>query len=264
MDLSHALQQVEKYNKQGISCSLSYLPVIKTGSNQIKREVEEYGRILEKISQNKLDCDITVKMHQLGIYGREGVAQAALDQIAFLAKQAGNFVWMDMERPDTVDATIEIFRVLSPKYENLGICLQAYLKRSERDMRLFLSRSVPIRLVKGFYHQHDFDSWQTVSDNYQQLMQEILRKSLKPAIATHDLRLIEKAREIIKSEGIKNAEFQFFNGVRDDLARRLVKEGYKVRIYIPYGNLWRFLWKGLRTFDLFHQIERMVGLMPWP
>ena len=263
MDLSQALQQVEEYNKQGILCSLSYLPVIKTSSGQIMREVEEYGRILEKISQKKLNCDITVKMHQLGIYGREGLAEAAVERIVYLAKQYGVFVWVDMERPDTVDATVEIFRVLAQKHDNLGICLQAYLKRSERDMRLFLSRSVPIRLVKGFYRQHDFKSWQEVSENYERLMGEILRKSVKPAIATHDLRLIEKAKEIVKSEGIKNAEFQFFSGVRDDLARQLVKEGYRVRIYIPYGNLWRFLWRGLRTFDLFHQVERMLGLMPW-
>src|SRR3989344_3020149 len=153
MDLSHALQQVEEYNKQGISCSLSYLPVIKTSQDQIEWEVKEYRQVLEKISQNKLDCDITVKMHQLGIYGREGLAEAAVEQIVFSAKQYGNFVWVDMERPDTVDATIEIFRVLVQKYDNLGICLQAYLMRSERDMRLFLSRSVPIRLVKGFYRQ---------------------------------------------------------------------------------------------------------------
>jgi proline dehydrogenase len=144
----------------------------------------------------------------------------------------------------------------------VGICLQAYLKRTERDLKLLGAHKSPIRMVKGFYNDRDFNTWEEVTQNYFRLLPILLTQSSYPAIATHDEKIINEAKKIIREKNITNAEFQFFLGVRDDLVQQLVKEGFRVRVYIPYGNFWRFLLKGLRTFDILHGLERLFGLRP--
>lgn len=260
--MTSALEEVAEYNKAGISASLSFLPVVKSARFLINREIDEYGRILISIARQKLDCDITVKLHQLGVYRDDSVTEESVRKITEQAFAFKIFVWIDMETRETVDPTIEIFRTVSKDFDNVGICLQAYLSRTGRDMKLLLAQGAPIRLVKGFYQEHDFKSWQEVSENYLKLLPTLLTESSFPAIATHDEKIINEAKKVIREKNIRNAEFQFFKGVRDDLASELVKQGFKVRVYIPYGNFWRFLLKGMRTFDLLHNLERMLNLRP--
>ena len=260
--LSDALDKVAEYNKQGIVASLSFLPVVKSARFLIRREIEEYNRILLAITRHKLNCDVTVKLHQLGIHRQDGLAEESMREIIEQAARFNNFVWIDMESKDSVDATVEIFRTVGRDYTNVGICLQAYLKRTERDLKLLGAHRAPIRLVKGFYNERDFNTWEEVTQNYFRLLPILLTQSSYPAIATHDEKIINEAKRIIREKNIANAEFQFFLGVRDDLARQLVLEGFKVRVYIPYGNFWRFLLKGLRTFDILHGLERFFRLRP--
>ncbi len=116
----------------------------------------------------------------------------------------------------------------------------------------------PVRLVKGFYKDGDISNWAEVTENYRFLMKKVLAKSSRPCIATHDIKIIEEARKLITVGKIKNAEFQFFKGVRDELAVKLKRKGYKTRIYIPYGYVLQYFIHGFSTFDKSRHFQRMV------
>lgn len=261
MNLNRVLSRVRKYNEQGISCSLSYLAVTHTSERLVKREVSRYIRILKEISEGNVNSDVTVKLHQLGIYLDETVAYHAVEQIVIAAEFYENFVWIDMYLPETVDVTLKIFRQLRKKYQNVGICLQAYLERTGDDLHEILKERFPIRLVKGFYKEYDFDRWEDVTENYESLLNYMLTHSDRPAVATHDPEIIEKAKRAIREIGSNKAEFQFFTKVCDDLAVELVREGYNVRIYIPCGNFWKFLLREIKTFDPWQNFKRLINFL---
>lgn len=258
MNLSRALNRVKKYNEQGISCSLSYLAVTNSSDRLIQKEVGRYIQALKEISEKNVNSDVTVKLHQLGIYLDETVAYHAIEQIVIAAEFYKNFVWIDMYLPDTVDVTLNIFRQLRKKHQNVGICLQAYLERTGDDLHEILKERYPLRLVKGFYKEYDFDRWEDVTENYESLLNYMLTHSDQPAVATHDPEIIEKAKRAIRQIGSNSAEFQFFAKVCDDLAAGLVKEGYNVRIYVPFGNVWKFLLREIKTFDFWQNFKRLI------
>lgn len=263
--INDALKDVKGYNDSGVACSISYLSILKNNPESVEQEVNVYFEILNAINQSKVNCDVTLKLHQFGVYGKkEGLAEESVARIVQYAKSMNNFVWIDMELPGTVDRTIELACDLHQRYPgSSGVCLQAYLKRTESDLKFLSSKGLPIRFVKGFYKGYDFKSWNEVTENYRQLMTHILDHSSKPAIATHDLALYEEAKRYILENNLKHkVEFQFFKGVRDDLARELAREGFQVRIYIPFGSFPRFILHGLHTFDLWHQIRRLLGFAP--
>ena len=257
--LDNASKIIKQINSIKISASLSYLPVVTKDPQEVKKNIEIYSAMLDRIKNENLDSDITLKLHQFGVYKHLSLAAESIEAVARHAASLGNFVWIDMERKVTVEATIEIFENIWDKYHNVGICLQAYLERTEADMKYLLAKRVPMRLVKGFYKPSDFKDWSRVTENYSHLIEILLKHSDRPCIATHDLALIEKAKRIIREQNLTNAEIQFFRGVRDKLAKQLVDEGFKVRLYVPYGNLMRFLLKGLPTFDNFHHLQRLLG-----
>jgi len=254
-----AIHTAKALNNQGVSCSLSYLPVRKNTEEETQQDVIEYFTLIDRIRKEKLDADVTLKLHQFGIYASKSLAERNVAKIVERAHRNKVFVWIDMEGSQTTDDTIAIFQNIRKRWNNVGICLQAYLKRTEKDMHHLLKKRVPLRLVKGFYKEHDF-KWSDVTKNYEHLLPYLLQNSSLPAIATHDRKIIAKAKSIIKKHKIKNAEFQFFKGVCDDLAFTLSKEGFKVRMYVPYGHAYSFLLHGLSTFDLYHQAQRMLHL----
>ena len=262
LTLTSALSTARDFNRHGVAASISYLPRIKNEQREIAQEVQEYTTVLEEISRNKLDSDLTVKLQQFGIFKDPRLTLDALEILAEQAKAHNNFIWIDMERSHTVEDTIKIFEQLDDEFGNVGICLQAYLRRSRDDLDRILERQAPVRLVKGFYNDSDIRNWQKVTDNYRSLMHELLSKSDRPCIATHDLDLVKEAIQRIKVEEIKKAEIQFFNGVRDDFAALLSQDGYNTRIYIPYGHVIGYLKDGLRTFDIRRHIQRLFGQNP--
>lgn len=258
--LERALAAARERNSKGIAASLSFLPVRKYRPVAIAREVQSYGEILRRIRERGLDSDITLKLHQFGIYASVERCQKAVLSVADEAAAKNTFVWIDMERKGTVTATIDIFRQCYDSYRNAGICLQAYLKRTEADLQSLLPLGAPIRLVKGFYADNEFPSWEAVGDNYAHLMEILLQSGFRPAIATHDMFLIDRACRRIRQLGRGDAELQFFNGVRKSEAESLVQQGFRVREYIPFGRHLRFLLEGLPTFDLWRFFQRLIRL----
>ena len=256
--LTGALRTARYFNQHNVAASISYLPRELNEQYKIDKEVEEYSRVLQEISLNGLNSDLTVKLQQFGILKDPQLTLSALEILAQRAKARKNFIWIDMERSHTVEDTIKIFEQLHDEFGNVGICLQAYLQRTREDLARVLERQAPVRLVKGFYNDGDITDWGEVTDNYRSLMYELLSsKSKRPCIATHDLELIGEAKHEIKQEKVENAELQFFKGVRDDLAIELSEEGYKIRIYVPYGHLWGYLVDGFRIFDNRRHIQRL-------
>lgn len=264
VSLEDAVEDVRKLNRERLSCSLAYLPRVRTEEDAVQSEVREFRRALAAIGAEKLDADITIKLQQLGIYEDFDLAESAVREIVEAAEALDAFVWIDMELPDTVDATLEIHRRISADHGNTGVCVQAYLKRTARDLDRLLARGATVRLVKGFYKEHDFESWAEVTENYRRLTPRLLQGSPRPAIATHDKRLIAEARELSRCYGVDSMELQFFKGVRDELARELREEGESVRIYVPYGHVLRYALDGVRTFDLKRQVQRLIGMRPRP
>lgn len=258
MNLNKAINLTEKFNQNGIGTCISFLPVEKSSPQRIREDVLEYGSVLKIIHNRGLKSEVTVKLHQLGVLDDQQLARQATERIVKCARANNSFVWIDMERPSTVDITIDIFNELYAKFGNVGICLQSYLRRTPEDANKLLSRHVPIRLVKGFYLEHDINNWREVTRQFDALMEKVLQESSRPCIATHDFALIEKAKTLIRKYNLQNAEFQFFNGVRDETALELAKEGFDVMVYIPYGNIFRYLLKGLPTFDNLRHIQRLL------
>ena len=262
--IDEAVEVCRPFNRDGIACSLSYLPISQTDPQAVEADASEYLSALETIGREQLDADLTIKLHQLGIHGDPPLAETAVRRIVAAAEAAGSFVWIDMETRETVDATIEIYRRVASASPSVGICLQAYLERTDEDLDRLLDEGAAVRLVKGFYRRNDVASWREVTRRYSTLMVRLLDRSPRPAIATHDLDLVEQTVAILRRKALCAAELQFFLGVRDELARELRAQGLKVRIYIPYGRVARYWFSGFRTFDLRRQAQRLMGFRPRP
>ncbi len=254
-NISEVLERVKKYNSQGVACSVSYLPVPSFTKWAIQKNVREYELLLTKIHEQKLDADVTVKPQQFGTNISHKTAVTAITKVVSAAHELGIRVWLDQELQFQIKVMHQTAHQTGP--DKVGVCVQAFRKRSIDDIESLTN--FPIRLVKGFYYDHDIKPWSKVTANYSRLMDEIAEKSSYPCFATHDFELIEKAKMLLAKIGKDKGEIQFFAGVRDDVAAELVTAGYRVRIYVPYGRVWAFMMFGLPIFDRVRALKRILG-----
>jgi proline dehydrogenase len=254
-NVTEVLERVRAYNAQGIACSVSYLPVPSLTKWAVRKTVTEYESLLQKIVAEKLDADVTVKPQQFGTNISHKTAINALTNLVEKAHSLNIRVWLDQELRFQIKAMHAVAHQSGP--EKVGICAQAFRKRSAADVESLAG--FPIRLVKGFYYDHDIKPWAKVTANYSRLMDEIAEKSSYPCFATHDPELIEKAKTLLDKIGKNKGEIQFFAGVRDDLTAELVQAGYRVRIYVPYGRVFAFMFFGLPIFDRVRALKRILG-----
>lgn len=258
-ELQKALEAARDYNSHGVKTSLSHLPVKTTDPRKVQKEVEQYVAMLQAVHDGGIDSDVTVKLHQFGVYAGYDLARDAVGKVVEEARRLNNFVWIDMELAETIDATIRLYREMRGITDQVGICLQAYHKRTESDMEALLREGAIIRLVKGFYGDSDFRKWSDVTANYERLMYRLLDHATRPIVATHDLTLLDKALHHIRENGIENVEIQFAKNIRDTLAEELAAQGFSVRIYLPFGDTVRFLVHGLRSFDKWRNLQRIFA-----
>lgn len=255
--LNETLNIVKDLNKHHIAVSLSYLPVVKNIDTEIKKEVSEYVKAFKFIKKNKLNSDVTIKLHQFGVLANYDLMKKNVELLVKEAKKYNVFVWIDVVMTETVDDTIKLYKELHKNHKNIGITFQAYLKRTENDLKTIMTEKPIIRLVKGFFNGNEFNSWNEVTKNYEKLMYYILKNAKIACIATHDEKLIKKAKLFILKNKIKNYEFHMFRAAKDDLAIELAKK-YKVRIYIPYGSYIKYFIDGIFTFDNYRNIQRLL------
>ena len=239
-DLDEATKRVKKENSAGIDGIINFLGEHVRDPEEAEKNVEENLRILTAIENEKINASLSIKLTQLGLMIDKGVCLSNVEKIIKDAASRNIFVWIDMENSPYTEDTIEIYFNILKKYKKVGIAIQANLKRSQDDVRKIAAAHGIIRIVKGAYKEKSelaYTSRSEVTINFSKLMAYLLYKSPFFAIATHDEKLIEEAIVANKAHK-KKLEFQMLMGVREELKNRLVKQGFTVVDYIPYGKTW--------------------------
>ena len=243
-ELADGIVVAETLNTQGLLVSLDHLGESVTNGAEARRAVSDYLDALEAISQDDVDANVSLKLTQLGLDLSREMCVAHLRAILERAQALNSFVRIDMESSAYTQRTLDVHQELwDAGFRDTGIVLQAYLYRTAADVERAIEQKVQVRLCKGAYlepHRVAFADKADVDANYARLMERLLQDGTHPAIATHDERLINSALEIVRRENIPSDRFDFemLFGVRRDLQLRLAQEGYRVRIYLPYGRQW--------------------------
>jgi len=242
--LEEALQVVLGLNRGGFLVTLDALGENVTREVEARQAAERYLSVLDKIHQTQANSNISLKLTQLGLDIGWELCEEQLRALLEKARVYDNFVRIDMESSAYTQRTLDMYRAFREKgYTNVGVVIQAYLYRSEKDVKDLIAFKARVRLCKGAYSEPKtvaFQSKREVDQNYLRLMKWLLEEGNYPAIATHDEAILQAAREFTKAKGIPSTkfEFQMLYGVRRDLQERLVREGYNLRIYVPFGKEW--------------------------
>lgn len=242
-ELSDAVEAIRHLNRKKITASFDHLGESISAEAETRAEVKEYLRVLDNIAGNALDSNVSVKLTQLGLDISQELCYENARAIVEAAARYQNFVRIDMEDSTKTDSTLEIFTRLRREFNNVGIVIQSYLYRSEKDVEELLKMGARIRLCKGAYKEPEsvaFPDKGDVDANYVKLMKVLLTSGVYHGIATHDEKMIAATKEFASGNGITpdKYEFQMLYGVRRDLQDRLIREGYRMRVYVPYGQYW--------------------------
>jgi proline dehydrogenase len=242
-ELADAVEAIRQLNHRGISASFDHLGESITSEVETRKEVNEYVRVLDSIHQSRLDSNVSVKLTQLGLDVSQDLCYANTRTIVEAALRYNNFVRIDMEDSTKTDATLQVFKRLRAEFENVGIVIQAYLFRSEKDTEELLELGARIRLCKGAYKEPPsvaFPRKADVDANYIKLTKMLLSSSVYHGIATHDENMIAATIQFVTERNISpdKFEFQMLYGIRRDLQEKLVRDGYRMRVYVPYGRYW--------------------------
>jgi proline dehydrogenase len=242
-ELPEAIEAVRQLNRKNISASFDHLGESISSEAETREEVKEYVRVFDNIASNALDSNASVKLTQLGLDIDEKLCYENARAIVEAASKYRNFVRIDMEDSTRTDGTLKIFTRLRREFDNVGIVIQSYLYRSEKDIEDMLKIGARIRLCKGAYNEPESVAFQQKSDvdaNYVKLMKILLTSSIYHGIATHDEKMIAATRAFASENGITpdKYEFQMLYGIRRDLQEGLIGEGYRTRVYVPYGYYW--------------------------
>ncbi len=236
----NALFAAKDAYKNGRHAIINKLGEYHTSKNQIRKTVNDYQSIVSSFRRWKIRGAISVKPTQVGLSISQKECFRNLQKIISSARNAHVFVWIDMESSDHTDETIELYYSLFSKYERMGLALQANLKRTKDDLTDLIQRGAKIRLVKGAYRENSriaYKSKEKVDENYVKLMKKLFKDGNEFGIATHDSKIIEKAKKFSKTNH-KKFEFQMLKGIRDEIKADLVKKKFVVSDYIPYGTNW--------------------------
>mgnify|MGYP001562067095 CR=1 FL=1 len=241
-NVDQALEQVRRLNKEGLKVTLDNLGEDCLNRQQAAAARDEYLHMLKRIAEEKLDCNVSLKLTQFGLNLDGGLARDNLSLVAAQARKLGNFVRLDMEGSAYTQKTLDLFYELFPHYPDMGIVLQAYLRRSEDDAKLAVAKGVRVRLCKGAYKEPAdiaFPDKEEVNENYDKLSR-ILVKAPIPAFATHDDARIAAAAAAAQEAGLpkEKYEVQMLYGLRSKRWRELRDQGHTVRVYMPYGTHW--------------------------
>ncbi len=242
------LLAVEALNQQGLLATLDHLGENVTSETEARDATTEVLELLEAIASRRLRSGVSVKLTQLGLDLSPALAAENLERIVALAAEVGRFVRIDMESFSYVQPTLDLFEELWTRYKNVGVVIQSYLYRSAEDVARLVRMGASVRLVKGAYNEPPEVAFPRKADtdaNFIRLMEQLFSDEARangvfPAIATHDEKLIRWAQEHTRRHDISldRFEFQMLYGIRPGLQRQLVADGYRVRVYVPYGEYW--------------------------
>jgi proline dehydrogenase len=241
--LDDAIEAGREVNRARRSASLDLLGENVSDEAGARRAAEGYLAIFDRIAHANLDANVSLKLTQLGLDLGEPLCQELLEGIVAHAAELGNFVRIDMEGSAYTQRTVDLTKRVRAKYSSVGTVMQAYLYRAEQDVKDLLRVGCRMRLCKGAYQEPPdtaFPKKADVDANYIKLMKLLLPSGIYHGIATHDPAMIQGTKEFVRERniGLEQFEFQMLYGIRTDLQERLVREGYRLRVYIPFGTDW--------------------------
>jgi len=241
--IEQAVACVRRLNENGMVAMLNYLGEYVFTEEAANEATRNCIRTLESIHHSKIDCNLSVKITSLGLDISKELCIHNLKQILELAKAYGNFVRIEMEDYSHCQLTLDIYKELKEEYDNIGTVLQAYLFRTEDDIDDLNKYKANLRLVKGAYKESSevaFPKKSDVDKNYETTIKKHLLNGNYAGLATHDDVMIHKIIQFTEENHIPKSQFEFqmLYGIRSDLQKRLADQGYKVRVYVPYGVDW--------------------------
>lgn len=243
--LESTTEPVRALNARGITVSLDFLGESVTNIEEVAASVDTYLRVFQHIRHESLDANVSLKLTALGLDMDPGLCYRNMLRL-LTAAGPDQFVRIDMESSDYTQRTLDMFTRLweGPEpHTNVGVVIQSYLYRSAEDVEKLIEMGARVRLVKGAYKEPASVAYPDKADvdrNYIELMQRLLLKGNYPAIATHDAKIIDATKAFARENKIASGrfEFQMLYGIRRDLQFQLVKEGYRMRVYTPFGSHW--------------------------
>jgi proline dehydrogenase len=246
LEIEDALRVAEQVNRQGMLVTLDSLGESVSTEAEALKAADVYHRLLDEIRARKLKSNISVKLTQMGLTQDPALAEKIAAGLTQHASATGNFVRIDMEDSSLTQVTIDIVRRLHAQPDlgsAIGIVIQSYLYRSQKDVEQLLADGIRVRLCKGAYKEPAelaYPNKSDVDENYLRLSYILLESPIYHGLATHDEKMIAAARAFASRNRIDPSrfEFQMLFGVRRDLQRMLVDKGYNVRVYIPFGREW--------------------------
>jgi proline dehydrogenase len=243
LTMEEAVRAVRRLNQLGIRATLDVLGENVNLAQSAEMAVQSYLLTLDSIQKSGIDSNVSLKLTQMGLDISQELCFDNLKKICEKAAAHGNFVRIDMEGSDYTARTLDLFEKLFRIYPNVGIVLQAYLHRTDKDLERILGLGARVRLCKGAYKEPPNVALQSMDDirnEYCRQASSLLCHGNCPAIATHDDVLISWVKQYAKGQRIDSSrfEFQMLFGLRAETQKRLVEEGYQVRVYVPYGAHW--------------------------
>jgi proline dehydrogenase len=241
--LEDALEVSRRLRAEGINATLDHLGESVTSLAEAAEARDVYLRALEAQHEAGIEGNVSLKLTQFGLDFSMEECRANVEQLVACAARLGSFVRVDMEASEYTQRTLDLVSDLHARYGSVGMVVQAYLFRSKADVENLCNQRIRVRLCKGAYLEPPevaFSRKADVDRNYVELMRILLDRGEYPAIATHDEKMISAAKAHAAAHKIPREafEFQMLYGIRRDLQRRLVAEGYRLRLYVPFGKAW--------------------------
>ena len=241
--LDDAVRVVRELNGQGAMATVDLLGEEVHERDKATAAVEEYRHVFDAMAREGLDSNVSIKLTLLGLKIDEGFCRDNVARIAETAKGYGNFIRIDMEDSTCTDATLRIYQELQGRYGNLGVVLQAYMRRTLADIDGLPTEGGNVRLCKGIYVEPRRIAWkghETVRANFVAALEKLILRGIYVGIATHDEYLACQATALIDKHGLQphQYELQMLLGVDEELRRILIAAGHRLRVYVPYGRDW--------------------------
>jgi len=241
--LDDELSVCQRLNRENILATVDYLGENVRSLDEAQQSRDTYLRAQQEIHARSIGATVSIKLTQFGLDFSREACLANVEPLVSQAKEMGSRVEIDMEASAYVDRTLDIVCQLHDRYGCVRAVIQSYLFRSEKDVEMLNGRKIPIRLCKGAYKEPPevaFPKKTDVDAAYVRLMEKMLSSGTDPAIASHDEKIVRLAQRYIQEKNIAQDrfEFQMLFGIRRDLQKELVAAGYRLRLYVPYGNAW--------------------------
>lgn len=241
--LEEAIAACVQIHREGIAATLDYLGENVKSLDEAIACRDTYLRMLKAMQDAGIEPNVSLKLSQFGLDLSEAACEENVAALVQAAAAIGGFVRIDMESSEYTDRTISLVERLHKRYRACGTVIQAYLRRSAADIGTLDTEQIRVRLCKGAYLEKPpaaFASKAEVDANYLDLAQRLLQDGAYPALATHDEQIVAALERFVAGQGIAcdRFEFQMLYGIRRDLQQRLIKDGYRLRLYIPFGEAW--------------------------